>query len=498
MKNKSKKMKKSKKDGGSSSPSAFNQFRQKSSSEKLKILSTIASDSHSEPIPLLEKIILMEKEKTEIKIRAAELLDELGKPVEEEFVSSLRKSEDLKKEITSLLKNLPAENDKQEDFSPIVEKFVSLKTSLQTDLLKQIVEEFPEASLKFLVSITEKEEKLDCIIAETLGNLSTQEAADLLGKMLGTDNKIIRKEVKRSLYRLERVGVFPAIRLESAASVLRRPVISGAKGHLGPIDWMGNRLIWLVLPHPPQGQYLFFITLNDVTGITNFTGGETTRKKVKQFFAEIDGQRNFVEVEADPFYCRFLIEEGYRNAARLGKTLPGEYLTWRKVVTSDFSDVPRPLIYNHYDETEIKSNDFFLDNMGKIRGIAELKEWHLEMSEVEEHIDAINEVKDSKIVLNPLQNNLRREEAIKQTVNKVFNRDRCLLYKRRLEEMAYFFMKLEREEDAKLTFAASLKIDENSPAKNPFLFHLMEKTVSLLMVEKEKQKREEPSLIIKP
>jgi len=479
-------------------PSVFSQFRRGSSSEKLSLLSTISSLDHPRVIPFLSDAAHKNEDNIEINIKAAQLLEELEKPIDRDFFDSLVLSKDIQLKFIAFLETSSQEQREAENIDTIIDKYLSLEPFLQKILQKQLIADFSEKSLEIISSMIGKEKGLDGIIAEVLGNFSHQGAADILVNMLNTGDKAVRKEVKKAIFRLEKKGISPNTKFENGASVLRRPSSSEPKGFLSAVDGIGNQCVWLVIPSISRGQYLFFAIINEVKGIINFNGGETTRKGAREYFENISDQENIILVEADSSYCQFLIEEGYENASKSDGRLPREYLPWRKFITKEFSEKPQPLIYRFFQADEMKSNRFLVDNMGKLEGVSELQGWFLEKGELEKHLPAIREARESKILINETQKQSRYEEIMKQITNEIFDENKRHVYKKRLEEMSYFFMKLGREEDAKLSFVAALELDDSPPATHPFLRHLVEKSVTFFVKEEKRQEKENVPLIIKP
>jgi len=82
----------------------------------------------------------------------------------------------------------------------------------------------------------------------------------------------------------------------------------------------------------------------------------------------------------------------------------------------------------------------------------------------------------------------------------LFPTERRLLYKRRLEEMAYILFKLNRSDEARWCLAAALDLEKeiSSFRPNPFLLQLVIISMYRVMTEKQEKAKAEPSLIIRP
>jgi hypothetical protein len=69
-----------------------------------------------------------------------------------------------------------------------------------------------------------------------------------------------------------------------------------------------------------------------------------------------------------------------------------------------------------------------------------------------------------------------------------------------LEEMAYIFFKLGREEEARISLAVAIDLEKplNPFQPDPFLFQLVIKSIFTLLKEAYEERAKEPSLIVKP
>ena len=127
--------------------------------------------------------------------------------------------------------------------------------------------------------------------------------------------------------------------------------------------------------------------------------------------------------------------------------------------------------------------------------------WVLEPKDVEPYVRAVREAEESRIALNPTQKEEWLQGIYRRALEELFPGERRLLYKRRLEEMAYILFKLDRSDEAKRCLAAALDLEKeiNALNPNPFLFQLVITSIySVMAAERERKAEKEPSLIIRP
>ena len=431
------------------------------------------------------------------RIEALRILQDLGKPVDEEFYSSLKAVGLLIEETRRFLKD--SDNELPVGISTQV---FELSDNLQTAFLYQIIREEGEQSLPLFTRLTGKSIGVDLIIAESLAYLPVSGSAELLNKMAsGAQDKSLKKTIRRSLYRLKEKGV--TVQDEGSKDsriVAFQPPARVSEGYLSSIDHSGDRLVWLTRPKIPRGLYLFQVLISDTKGIHDFQGLEITKKMSREYLAMFKEGSPMPVVEADPSYCRFLIEEGHAKTTDNKRPLPKEYLEWSDKIGKPENEDQRPLIYSCYDEEAIKTYDYFLSRSESLFELPEFDNWVIPSDEIEKYIKLAQESNESKLVLTSFQKEERILKIYNDAVEEFFDEEIRLIYKRRLEEMAYVIYKLGKEEEAKICFVAALalKVKGVSSSPHPFLLGLIQRSISNALREEEEKEREDTSFIIKP
>ncbi len=445
---------------------------------------------------LLREIALGRGNSLARKIRAADILKDLGTPLDEELQASLKAAFNLTEESHGFLKD-PDEK----LFLTISAQVSQLSSHLQSAFVQQLMEEAGEKSLLLLTRIAGTSEVMDLIIAESLAGLPIQGAVDLLYKMSAqTDYKTVRKTVKRSLYRLKEKGaVIKDWRFEDSQVSVFRPPARVSEGYLSAIDNLGARLVLLAQPGTTRGLYLFEVLTDDTEGMTEFQNTEITRKAYKEYLTLFKEESPLPIVEADPSYCRFLMEEGYALAIRKGHSMP-VFSEWKNKMGKPHNETQTPLIYSYVRDDLIRADEYLLRRCGTLFELPEFSNWTIESREIEKYVEMIRDANESKLILTPVQKEERIFQIYNDAVEELFNREKRFIYGRRLEEMAYVIHKLGREEDAGLCLAASLALkDTTMPSyHHPFLLVLMERSVSFALRQEEKKEREDLSLIVRP
>jgi hypothetical protein len=316
-----------------------------------------------------------------------------------------------------------------------------------------------------------------------------------------TQDKKVRKIIKRSLYRLESKGIVAEEILSDKESPVLRPLQADPKeGFASGIDFLGHRLLWLVIPHPGRGLTVMHGIVSDRDGIVDFSQDEMTRKGFRSFFREVQEKNPFPFVKMEPSYIAFLFTQAYQlNLDKKGNS-PQEYLRAKSEIEGVKKDYARPLIYSTLQADEIAGDDRMLRKEGDLLKADLFSSWRIEEDQIRPYVDEVWEAEQSKIVLNQAQKEMRFQGIYQKALTELFSEERKFLYQRRLEEMAYVLLKLGRDEEAKISLSVAMDLEKplNPIQPNPFLFQLVVKSIFSFLAETYEKKAKEVSLIVKP
>jgi len=356
--------------------------------------------------------------------------------------------------------------------------------------------------LQTLLSVLEKEPETAGRIIEELSNFPSLQMARLLQRLLENPcDKKIRKTIKRSLYRLKSKGITVEEVLSGKEGPVFRPLQADPPlGFGGPFDFLGRRFLMLAVPHKGRGLTVMQGIVGDTEGLVDFSGGEMARKRFKRFFEEIQKGGPFPLVEMEPFYVGFLFVRGNQLAIDQGKTPLQEYLQMKKEVESIKKEYEESLAYSCIQRDEIEGNDRILNRGGDLLKTDLFGSWKIGEGEIRPYADEVWEAEESKLILNQSQKEARFQEIYQRALSALFPEAKRALYRRRMEEMAYYLFKSGREEEAKISLAMAIDLKKapNLIQPNPFLFQLVVKSIFALLSEAYEKKKEEFSLIAKP
>ena len=360
-----------------------------------------------------------------------------------------------------------------------------------------------EEILKNTSEYLKQEPCLTIHVIEALARIPSPETALLLiGMMAKEEEKSVIKSIKRTLYKLRQKGVRWEEKPSKDEPILTAPKPEPPKGYLGAIDSTGSRIIVTARSQPLRGLLVVFSIVNDLEGIQNFNLKEFSKKGFKEFVKSSLSSVDFPIVDTPGAYCIHLLKEASSLSQKLSKPLPRGYHDAEKEFKDITWDEPAPIIYQYIKEDEVKDRPHLLKESGKLHKITPFSTWFLSSQELQEYVSSIKEAQESRIVLTPDQKEARLNNIYRDALQELFPEDKRLLWKRRLEEMAYILLKTGKEEEARATLSAA--IDLNNPFSpidpNPFIWNLLLKSIYILIEGdyEEKEKEEKASLIVTP
>ena len=359
-----------------------------------------------------------------------------------------------------------------------------------------------EEIFQFLQPLLGKDPEFDEPLAELLATLSDARTVKILQRMLRiSKEKKVQKMIKRSLYRLRSKGIsIEEVSPKKEASVLRPVQAEPPKGMCGGFDTVGQRFLFLVIPHSGRGGTVMEGVISDTLGLVNFSGEEMTRKGVRMFVEEIQKRSPFPLVEMEASYVGFLFAQAYRSTLERKEAVPQDYLRLKGEIEDVKKEYERPLIYSYLPLDEIAGEGRPLGKEEDLLKSDLFSSWRIGEDLIRRYADEIQEAGESKIVLHPTQKEARFQGIYQKALSELFSGERRFLYKRRLEEMAYLLVKSGKKEEARLSLAVALDLEKplNLIQPNPFLLQLIVKSIMTHLAEANEKKAKEPSLIVKP
>jgi hypothetical protein len=339
----------------------------------------------------------------------------------------------------------------------------------------------------------------DVALAALLGNYPTPEVAQVLVTWEEkTNDKELRHEIRRSLYKMSQKGL-AAKRVEPAPAIFA-PL--EPEGYLSPIDGSGDRLLWVVKAKAGGGLHYLSAVVNEPEGLRYFDFAEINRKKLRQMRQDFATRMQMVLVEAPWRYCDAVMYEGYERAKTKENKDADAYLAFRThLLTAPAQPVEVPLS-TRLDTEAIATDVTLLQTSAPLLQEPEMQLWMLDHERAHHYTDKISQVQESPLILNRFQQQDRLQTVIDSATIEVFAGEPGVAYARRLEETALYLAITGREEAAKRALAVSLALKRSTQGGKgiPFCEELIRQSIALHYHEEKQHEQEESrgSLIMRP
>src|SRR6185295_12916971 len=143
-----------------------------------------------------------------------------------------------------------------------------------------------------LREVWRKSPEMDLAAVFLLGKIATTEAAQLLREFdLGLTDKELKKEIKRSLFKVSQKGV--VVPLEPVVEKKLGPLFereNQIEAYMSAVDGGGGRLIWIAKPQTNHGLQVIQAMVHDRDGLLRFGGVQMKRKELRVMADDIKQQ----------------------------------------------------------------------------------------------------------------------------------------------------------------------------------------------------------------
>ena len=315
-------------------------------------------------------------------------------------------------------------------------------------------------------------------------------------------SKEVRREIRRSLFRLAQGGVVSAVPRESE-SPGTGPNFSLApeiEGYLASVTGGGDRLVILARPEPGGGLLVLNAAVNDRLGLGRLEGAVAPRKDFRRMMEGVKAQHQASVTPVPWEYADWLMHEAYRKT----KGPPGEGAADYPVLRSRLSPVKAaPRSHPVFDRVDADAVGFPAPSevSEKLLEDPELRTWFVEKDLVDPWLERVEDTEQSRIVLNPAQRQERFRSIVREAVEGIFlDPDLGPVFEQRLEDAALHMHAAGREEQARAVLALALAIRRGDLGSlgAPLLEALVVRSLGFHKAREKEAVEEEPSLIVKP
>ena len=347
-----------------------------------------------------------------------------------------------------------------------------------------------------------KGRETDLAVIFSLGKIFDPAAVEALGEIdRQTTDKDLKKEIKRSRFKLAQKGlVAPQEKAADTkpAAIFER--VSDVEASMSAVDGGGGRLIWITKPQPNHGLQVIQAMLHDREGLLRFGGMHVRRKELRKMADEIKQQHGISMISIPWEFADQIVYEGYERAKARGQSGLENFHEVRSIIATGKPKEQAHPIYRRLDVDQAREGAW-RELSRRLLDEPELRYWILTDDWLQAILPQLEEAQTSRLVLNPLQKEERFNAIVREAVKTLCAGENGQAFKRRMEDMALYFLETNRADAAKLALAVALQVGEADPGllDISFLTGLVQKSFAFFMSqEKAKREEEQSSLIIKP
>jgi hypothetical protein len=298
-------------------------------------------------------------------------------------------------------------------------------------------------------------------------------------------DKKIHKLIKRILFKLKQKGVpvdkvFP--QRASHDTILTQTQKDEPAAYIGPIaGTMGSRAVLIVLQNAIKSYQAGIGLVSEAEGILQFLYGPFSKKRIREIKDSLSQEAGPLVKTSLP-HAVTILEIAYRRHKELHSDAPSQYHELRPQLLEKTNLLERAIIYDIV--SEIPDDGILTDiQLEKLFGHNLMESWLIDFEDLKPFMEDILKVEGSPIVLSEAQKADQIRQIKDKSIEALFpgpERDRL---KHNLEEMAYFFFRLDQNEYCTTALTAARNLDEEDTIlrKNRIIDFLLERSMQYYM-----------------
>src|SRR5579871_1663832 len=291
---------------------------------------------------------------------------------------------------------------------------------------------------------------------DALGEVRDPSAATALEAVAhSTQDKAIQKAARRALYRLASQGIKPGsvtppvpTTFISREATLYRAIASAFDGN-------GTRALWIAADRPLGGIYMVALEINDVRGLTDCVGRDTTRKRFAEQERSMREKDLVAWVELPIPYARQLVQEAVSLARESGSGVPASYALWADTIGEPPAPFERALVYDEINPVEVRLHPTLENETPLLFEQPEVEPWFFPPERVRKYLLQLMQPASSRLLITPESDAERQQRIFREAAKELLPPNALHGLRRRLEETAYIFLRSDRAADARRAVAAA-------------------------------------------
>jgi hypothetical protein len=354
----------------------------------------------------------------------------------------------------------------------------------------------PDAAIAKLREIRAGATAPDAAIARALGRIAEPGAAAMLAEMEPHAGGALRREIRRSLYKLRQRG----IRAPAAVAAPQLPHAAGAPAAAGlsalfsPIDAEGAHIVWILKSRAQGGVLRLWALVSESDGLVGVMTTNLTRREMREERTELERRAGMRFVEGDWHLADFVLCEAWRHTPDARRARVGDFLARRAELVGS----PPPAAIEHPVYSELAAEARGEPALELLRE-PEMLEWRMPAELIRPYVEEIERAGESVIVLNELQQRERVNLIVERAVAELLTGESGERLRRRFEDIAYYMLHSGRRREAGWAAAAAARLRDGADLKQSVFFQSFIRTqLGTVVAAEQERAREEPRLIVTP
>ena len=380
----------------------------------------------------------------------------------------------------------------------------TLRSGLKTLRNEGVETESPDAAtVEPLLQRFGGDAAVSLAVAHVLGRVRDDAAVSALKDLeQRAGGKEVRREIRRSLFKLAQGGLVPAEPQaapggESGVNFSLAPEI---EGFLSSVTGGGSRMVILTRPQPGGGLLALQAAVNDRRGLERLGGNVIRRKELRQMMEDMKVQLDVSMTPVPWEYADWLVHEAYGKVTDSPGEGVADYPRLRTYLTGVKPAQRAHPVFDLVDAGAVGSTAPS-ETSEKLLEEPEFRTWFVEKDLLEPYLLRLEDTQQSRIVLNPMQKEERFRSIVREAVEGIFlGEETRAVFEGRLEDAALHLHVSGQEEKARAVLGVALAIRRGDLGSLgvPLLEGLVMRSVGLHKAQEKQEAAEEPSLIVKP
>ena len=347
-----------------------------------------------------------------------------------------------------------------------------------------------------------KDPQVNLAVVFTLGRIAEPAAVEALSKIENeARDKMLKKEIRRSLFKLSQKGLAVPEAITSSATSVTSLLQSGSdiEAYMSAVDGAGGRLLWIVKPQAGHGLQTIQAMVSDREGLLRLGGAHIRRKELRNMAREIKDKHGIEMISLPWEYADQTLYAAYEISKAQGRSGFENFHELRAGIAAGKPKQQEHPIYRRLNP-DIETGGSWREQSRRLLEEPELRFWFLDEDWVMPYLSQLEEAKSSRLVLNQVQKEERLAGIVRDAVKAFCAGEIGGVLQRRLEDMALYFLETGRDDAARLSLAVAIQIGTGNPGPLDisFLTGLVQKSFGFYLSQQKTREADEPSFIVKP